>query len=367
MSASIARAFADENRFSKKAVKDGRILLFIKTAFQMPDSHQKIGFRGCILKYLQSKPIKGYFYIGDTMLIKLSKQEVRALKALCTTSLASGDLAKKLEISPGMATRTAQSLEKKALITVEKDAQSKILGLSLAQHAQALKRFYESRPNAKIEDWLSGPTIELLILISNEVPLPLSIIGEESTFSRPTLFRKLNQLKGAAAITSANDGYTISDALLRDFANAYASTVTTLLVREHSEASSTYGYSIRARKHVVRRLNGKEKSTFFTPTGLSVLIEQYGLDAIKTNIQDYYFNLDEKPRKISKEEAFIHALLLSALGRQAQDLTLLVVALDKIKFDRTTLYQLARAYPVEGELRGLLQSVDYHDKLRQYE
>jgi DNA-binding transcriptional ArsR family regulator len=298
------------------------------------------------------------------MLIKLSKQEIRALGVLCTTSLAIGELAKKLSVSPGMANRLAKSLEKKALIDAKDESQSKILSISFAQHAQTFKRFYETRPDAKIEEWLAGPAIELLILISNEVPLPLSIIEEESSFSRPTLFRKINQLKGAGVISSSSQGYTISDPVLRDFAIAYANTIHTLLTRQNAQASPSHSVSIRVRKHVIRRLDTSETSSFFIPTGLTILA-QHGLEYIFSNKHDYYFNLDEQPRKISVEEAFIHALLLSTI--QPQDTTILVIALDKVHMSHNKLSQTARKYLLGQNLRTLMQSVEYHKKLREYE
>src|SRR3989338_3353444 len=196
------------------------------------------------------------------MLIKLSKQEIRALEVLSTTSPAVGELAKALGVSPGMASRLAKSLEKKALITVKDEAQSKILDLSLAQHAQAFKRFYETRPNAKIEQWLAGPAIELLILMVNDIliplpindiPVPLPILEEESTFSRPTLFRKISQLKGAGGISSLPEGYKITDLNLRKLAAAYADTIMVLLIKKNSRVRPANDFAIRVRKHVVRR------------------------------------------------------------------------------------------------------------------
>jgi hypothetical protein len=156
----------------------------------------------------------------------------------------------------------------------------------------------------------------------------------------------------------------ITDKDLRDFAIAYANTIHTLLTRLNAQAKPTQSTSIRVRKHVIRRLDALEPSPFFTPTGLSILGE-HGLEYIPSGNQDYYFNLDEQPRKLSVEEAFIHALLLSTIS--PQDTTVLVIALDKVRMNVAKLSQLSRKYLLEQELRTLLQSVEYHKKLREYE
>lgn len=89
------------------------------------------------------------------------------------------------------------------------------------------------------------------------------------------------------------------------------------------------------------------------------------MEYIPSGSQEYYFNLDERPRKLSVEEAFIHALLLSTI--KPQDKTILVIALDKVRMDVAKLSRLSRKFLLEQELLTLLQSVEYHKKLREYE
>ncbi|MBI5036141.1 MarR family transcriptional regulator [Candidatus Micrarchaeota archaeon] len=296
--------------------------------------------------------------------LALSVREVSFLKLLCTNSFTIGQLARHEHVSPGFSSQLVNSLKAKTLVLVDSRGSERLVRLSDASHAQAFKRLVDSRPSAKVESWLSGNSLEVLVLASFRDGLTIPAIATESRLSIPTVYRVVKKLQAAGVVVRTGGKVLVSDAFVESFANQFADNVLFQLQKQFN------GHNVyaRVRKHVVVRSDGVFVPDFAVPTGLNALVEA-GLEAVLTSYRDYYFNLDCVKRKLSLEENFVHALLLTSV-QQRQDETVLGLfwAKNGRKLDRVLLRNLAEDYSVElnlsGVLRDLRVAVDLANKLR---
>ncbi len=311
------------------------------------------------------------------MLLRISESEIGALKLLCGSGFYVRDLAGKLAVKPSFVSKLLRSLEAKGLVTYDKQGTSKLVKLSAASHAQLFKRLYESRPDARIETWLSGRALDVLaVLAGREVGASMELLSKECSSSKPVIYAALKSLRGAGVVSSSSKGtYLVTDHLVYEFANAFADNLQLLLQKEIP--GKGYAVSVRVRKHVIVRTEAQQAPEFCTRTGVNALGES-GLNVMRTSYYDYYFNLDKVRRELSPEEGFIHALLLTTL-QQHQDVPALGLFL-KVNLDRNyinsphakplklqKLSELAKVYYVEKEMSELRSSVEFYEKMRSFE
>ncbi|MGV8176607.1 MAG: MarR family transcriptional regulator [Candidatus Bilamarchaeaceae archaeon] len=278
------------------------------------------------------------------MRLKISKNEVLALQRFCKAGMTMGELAKELGKKESHASRIVKTLESKGLVYRER---RRIL-LSPASHAQKFKELYNSRPKAGIETWLSGHAIGILVLLSGGA-IPMKTFWKEAPCSKPTVYGILKRLQGAGVLDRGS--MRISDPLVGEFANEYANNIMRMATGEME-----INASIRIRAHVIMR--AADENAPFASTGINVLIS-HGLEAMKTRYNDYYLNLEGREGKIGAEEAFVHALLISAM-RWWGDMRVLAKFLMKNHgLDTTKLRDLSEQYGVQGELADMRKAFDY--------
>jgi predicted transcriptional regulator len=269
-----------------------------------------------------------------------------------------------MKVKRSFISKLLRSLNEKGFLLTLKISKTKILNLSLTSYAQNFKKLYESRPDARIEAWLSGKSIEILILASqNEEGIPVNLLEKEAGCSKPTIYKILNALYSTGVAAKNNNTIKITDPIVRNFANSYADGIQ-LIIQSKVKGVNT---SIRVRKHVILRTSSAEVPEYFSKTGINALVE-YGLEANLTSYGDFYFNLDQEARKPSIEESFIHALLLTTI-QQFQDMPLLALFYKKNRerMNPIELRELAKIYAVVPELDELRTTIGYHDKLREFE
>ena len=285
------------------------------------------------------------------MWINLSKIELLVLELLCQGDLGPGQIAEKLGKKNSFISRALARLEEKGLV----ERQGRTVRLSPAAHGQGFKKLYDSRPNAKIEDWLCGNAMSiLLVLAGSSGGVEFELLEEEAGCSKPTIFKALKQLYAAGVASKTEKAIRITDRFVAEFAENYANAIQNRLLTE----VRGHNVSIRVRKHVILRTDAPQVPAFFAKTGLDALVEK-GLEASRTSYKDYYFNLDRQKRSPGTEEAFIHALLLTTLQQQ-QDKPLLAIFLMKNakKLGMGKLRALAKKYLVEGATEQLDKELD---------
>jgi len=292
------------------------------------------------------------------MPLKLSKSEIRALREVCLQECTVSELAVLLGKKESFMSRVLRSLAEKGLVEIKKEGVKKIVRLSVASHAQTFKLLSDSRPDAKIEKWLSGFALDILVVSADGAET--SLILEETGCTAATLYKVLNSMLSAGVLLWKNGRVEITDELLKKFVNSYADNLQ-LMIQRNAKGFNT---SIRVRKNVVLRTDAKDVPPYFTQTGLPALAKS-GLEATLTSYNDFYFNLDRQKRDLSTEESFIHALLLTTL-QQHQDTPVLAIfyAKNKSRLDRRRVKRLAKRYMVEGALDEIMQKVEFHNKMK---
>jgi len=300
------------------------------------------------------------------MKLNLSKLEILALQPVCDTDYSAGALAQKLGVKKSFFSRLLKELSDKGLVLAEKRGTEKIIRLSPASHAQSFRSLYQTRPNVKIEEWLSGRTMGILILMTGrEGWTPFELLLEEGGCSKPTIYKLLKTLSGVGVIANAKGrGYKIGDSYVEDFAKKYADNLQRLMQKQ----AKGFNTSIRIRKHVVVRTDAKEVPPYFCETGLNALVKA-DLEANLTSYSDYYFNLDGKKCKISLEEAFVHSLLFSALPQYIADIILLKIffAKNKGQMNKALLEKMAEKFNVKSQLYEVRRAAEDYQKMRDME
>lgn len=295
------------------------------------------------------------------MSLKFSEIEIRALRSLCSSDASAGELAARLRVKKSFVSRVLTKLEEKGIILGEKRGTTKVIMLSPASHAQNFKRLSDSRPNVKMEEWLRGWAIDVLVIALEGVEIGL--LQEEVSCSRATLYKVLGSLSAAGVIKRGWNFVRVSDSLVGAFANSFADNLQLLLQRKVKGLNN----SIRVRKHIVLRTDAKEVPSFFSETGINALTKK-GLEASLTSYRDFYFNLDREKRELSLEEYFIHALLLATLPHYAGiPLLGMFFAKNRSELDLRLLKKLAKTYSVENQLNELRLKTEFYEKMRSFE
>ena len=288
------------------------------------------------------------------MLLKLSRSEIRACMMLYKLNrrVAAAELADALKVKESFLSRVLKKLFEKDLITYEKKGTRRYIGYSEKAHSQKLKEIYYSRPDSKIEDWLSGYSIDALAIISDGVEY--DILWQETLCSRRRLYSILNMLYSAGIAGKSKSIVSISDPLVLSFANEYAIAMQNIILRK----TGYDGICQRVRKHVL--LQSKNKAGL-TETGLT-LLSKNGLEANLINCY-YYFNLDEKPRRIDLDEAFVHAVVFSKNHGQDKLLLAGYYLKNQAKLNIVEMKRYARIFNVERELEDTLKITGNYERL----
>jgi len=265
-----------------------------------------------------------------------------------------------MKAKPSFASRILASLLSKGLVLAEKKGTTKIFRLSPASHAQKFKQLSDSRPNANIEDWLSGGAVDLLVVVAGGVEMERLL--EEASSSRATLYGLLKKMGAVGAAVVEKGVVRLPDPLVASFAEAYADNIQLLM----QSGVTGINVSVRVRKHIILRTDAKSIPNTFAETGLSALAK-HGLEAFLTSYRDFYFNLDGKKHEMSTEECLIHALLLTS-RRYEVDLPVLNIffAKNARRLNMRLLRKLAKEYGVEGQLDGLRQKTEFYEKMRSF-
>jgi len=289
------------------------------------------------------------------MNLKLSKNELIALEKLCNNDFSIGQLAEELKKKESYVSRLVKMLEGKGLAY---RVENRKIALSPASHAQSFKKLYLSRPEARVEEWLSGHAIGILIILASpQEGVPIDLFWKETPCSKPTTYSILKRLMGAGALVK-NEKIRISDKAVEEFANYYADNIQRIATSKIQGMKT----SIRVRLRVVARARVKEAPTEFVQTGISALAG-HGLEAMQTKDSYFCINLSGKQEKIGIEEAFIHGLLMATL-EQGQDKQVLALFLMKNRgrMNVAKLRALARQYSVESDLATMRDALDYVEK-----
>ena len=216
------------------------------------------------------------------MLLKISEKELLVLEQLTLGDASAGELATALAIKQSSLSRLLKSLLEKGLVLIERKGASRVAELSPASHAQGFKRLFESRPIARIEQWLSGKALGVLVAASQGSGIEVSQLPEEAGCSKPALYKVMNALYSAGVAAKAGKRLVISDPLVSAFADSYADNLQLILQKQVRGIS----VSVRVRKHVILRTDSKAVPPYFSETGISALAKR-GLEAVLTDYRDY--------------------------------------------------------------------------------
>lgn len=293
------------------------------------------------------------------MWLNFSEIEVLVLERLCESSSTPGKLSKAIGSKNSFISRAIRKLLEKTMIIKTGHE----ISLSATAQAQSFKKLYDSRPKAKIEKWLCGSAMDVLIVLAGfDAGTDLDTLAEEISCTRPTMFKVLKALYSAGIAYKQERTVSISDRFVDEFAKSYADGIYQSIVSK----VTGHNLSIRVRKCAVLRTDSVEVPQFFTETGVSALAK-HGMPVLRTSYEDYFFNLDMKKTAISIEEEFVHAFLLTLL-QHGQDKTVLALFMlkNRAKLNVRKLQNVVKHYNVmnlDGEFAAMREGLEYAEKV----
>lgn len=290
------------------------------------------------------------------MLLKLSTIEIRTCLMLFSKkdAITATELANELKIKQSFLSRVLKKLIKKNLITYKKIGKEKYVQNSDKSHSQKLKDIYNLRPECNLKKWLSGYAIDVLIIISKGIEFNLLKI--ETVCSKSTLYSILNSLYSAGVVSKNKDVIKIGDPLILPFVHEYAEVMQNNILKKINGGV----VSQRIRKHVFVKSRSK---SLFTETGLTFLFK-HGLEANLANYY-YYFNLDEKIRRIDLNEAFIHAIVFSKTQEQDRLLLVNYYMKNRSKLNIIELKKNAKKFYVRKELDEIIKIIEDYKRIKE--
>lgn len=157
------------------------------------------------------------------MKLKLNSLQLSILRSLSSAQYTRiKELARKLDRSLTRVSLALKDLEEKGFVEVKKAGISKQVVISSNKHSSLLKAFISEHRYMKLENALSGPTLEILLPLSYS-KMRLSEIVESSGYSERTVRRVMKKLK-ELGIVAAEDFYyskTPSFELLYEFVREF--------------------------------------------------------------------------------------------------------------------------------------------------
>src|SRR3989338_3362091 len=99
-----------------------------------------------------------------------------------------GELAAALKFKESFVSRLVKSLKEKNLAAVKEDGVFKRISINSSMSGKSFKELYSYKKNARFENWLSGHSLELLVLAANGAGIPLELVFREAGFSKPTFY-----------------------------------------------------------------------------------------------------------------------------------------------------------------------------------
>jgi predicted transcriptional regulator len=290
------------------------------------------------------------------MLLKLSKIEIKTCLTLFSkdSPITVAELANELKIKQSFLSRVLKKLIEKDLIICKKIGREKYIQNSDKNHSQKLKDINNLRPNCNIGEWLSGYAIEVLVILLK--PIEFNLLKIETVCSKSTLYSILNLLYSAGVINKNKDIIKISDPLILSFVYEYAEVMQNNILKKIKGGVVIQ----RIRKHVFVKSESKSQ---FIETGLSFL-SKHGLEAnLMSNY--YYFNLDEKIRRIDLEEAFIHAIVFSKTQEPDRLLLANYYIKNRSKLNIIELKKNAKKLYVRKELDEIIKIIDNYKRIKE--
>ncbi|MDP2718040.1 MAG: MarR family transcriptional regulator, partial [Candidatus Micrarchaeota archaeon] len=272
-------------------------------------------------------------------MLDLSGGELTALKVLSNTSgLTMAELAQRMGGSASVATRAVQHLEQRQFVTTVRTRQKRV-SLSTSAHALAFQALLNLHPHVDFASTLSHSSLRVLSAFTGRA-CTIGKMAQRSRTPQVSVRRVVSRLmEQGILVRQMGREYQVALSGLENFVQAYCRFAL-------GEKCGSAGFIHVGPNAVVRTSN--PVPPLLAPTGLSVLNE-YGVDLIQADAHDYYVNLfDESGKKVTFEQALVHALLRATLISSGRESAYALLAMNKNwnRFDRASFFEEADDFNV---------------------
>ena len=284
------------------------------------------------------------------------RSEIRILRELAKGKCSLLEIEKSLSLKPALVSHNLKKLLKKGLILTIREGNRKYAYFNDTKHALLLRDLLTSFDNIDWQNILTGKTIEILFqaLTTSE--------GNQTKFSKATLWRRLKNLKARGIITHDKKGYNINPrfSVLIDFLSEHQKFFAYKLAHTISDNSvilwqEDMEFIVRAPK------NAKPPSKSFHKTATSIFYE-YDLPLFSES--DIYFYSTTK-ETIRPEDAVLHTLLIEPNNVRYTTYALLLLKKTEQKIDRKYLLQEAEKLGLENQINSMLQFLKTHTQTKE--
>lgn len=289
------------------------------------------------------------------MKAKLSSLQIKILRLLSAGEYkALKELASALKKSQSRISVALKGLEDLGFVATEKTGLAKKISLASNKHAVVFKTLLSKHPNLKIEKYLSGSVIEVLLPIV-DTRCSVSDIGKYSNYSERTVLRVVSRLQEIGAVLRENGLYSINPQfdLWKEFIKEFQAYLNAKLTYNISKSATLLWQSgkefLIETKDYIKREN-------FHVTGYEKLGE-FGVPLILKDVR-HYFHTPYK-NKIKIEDVCLHTLVLDPTSTRNILYVLLAVAKNQKKINWNYLRKESVKYNLKAlpaELKEYLET-----------
>ncbi len=277
----------------------------------------------------------------------IEEKELRVLSALESPKTRQ-ELTAELAYQETTVSDALGGLEKRGLITRERDGTKSIAIPSNAQCVEVFQSLTASHPHVDFPDLLTASMLNMLYYLGADDSSTATELTERTDHARATIYRNLRTLTNRAMVTKDQSHYQLRDefAELHIFATALQNHIHRVQIAREIEAGTIVWES---HKEFLVRTNTEVLEPNYHQTGLDAFVE-YGLQFFTTSEQ-YYFYSEEKD-SLNPEELFCHLLLIENDSRHRKYALLLAA---ETGLSEETLQGTASYYEIEDLVLSLAE------------
>ncbi len=278
----------------------------------------------------------------------IAKQEIQMFKLLPSTI---SDLANKLKIYPGSATKIAEKLINNGLAKKQRKGKYVILTREQTIHAQKLEEAFKAFPRLQLEEILTYSNLKIIAVL--KYPLNKKEISQITNVSRQWIYKTIKNLSRYGIILKNQVGYYINPThhLLFEFAKEYYN------YKNHQKTKSISEDAQIIWQHGTEFLFKTKKVLTKYPITAVTAFSKYDLPLLDDT--KYYYNTK---RKLQTTDIVLHTILINPQSKTYNAYACLLYE----KTKPTNIIKKARIYNLTEHIQSIILFIKNHESEKKF-
>ena len=278
----------------------------------------------------------------------IAKQEIQMFKLLPSTI---SDLANRMKIYPGSATKIAETLINNGLAKKQRKGKYVILTREQTIHAQKLEEAFKAFPRLQLEEILTYSNLKIIAVL--KYPLNKKEISQITNVSRQWAYKTIKNLSRYGIILKNQVGYYINPThhLLFEFAKEYYN------YKNHQKTKSISEDAQIIWQHGTEFLFKTKKVLTKYPITAVTAFSKYDLPLLDDT--KYYYNTK---RKLQTTDIVLHTILINPQSKTYNAYACLLYE----KTKPTNIIKKARIYNLTEHIQSIILFIKNHESEKKF-